>query len=455
VYLLSSREFDWKLFPETDRFLENRLEEFLTRNETARKLSDRMSSETSTRFFNWVDHLQLPKTQYDQSLLESIGFMKDANAESQEEIEIFRHEGGGFFPILLVEDEGTCVALKPERIDHFIQMLGTSTEIEGTLFGPLRKATVSSQSGSNLIAVERRGFDGFDVQESDESGPDYAAVLEGFTTRSRLFSDDSEGLVETAEEIGQVLKESGLSKARVADAFFRAERRYWQNRSHAGQAQKARQDILGLGWGNHDHHTYRSSRRNFSKLVGIMESLGFSRRERFFAGVTAGWGAQVFEHPVCQFVLFTDIDISDDERDLDSSRTKLDALDRFGTVGLWVAIHGESILTAGLHHLAALVDFYQARDNLKAGCVESLKPFSEFEFLRQSFTVTQRWSVQKSRADRILQDGRITNEKHSAFLESGAIGGHLELIERRQGFKGFNQESVTAIIKETDPRAQA
>ena len=29
---------------------------------------------------------------------------------------------------------------------------------------------------------------------------------------------------------------------------------------------------------------------------------------------------------------------------------------------------------------------------------------------------------------------------------------HMELIERGQGFKGFNQDSVSAIIKATDPR---
>ena len=38
------------------------------------------------------------------------------------------------------------------------------------------------------------------------------------------------------------------------------------------------------------------------------------------------------------------------------------------------------------------------------------------------------------------------------FEQIGAIGSHLELIERRQGFKGFNQNSVSVIIQATDPR---
>jgi len=38
------------------------------------------------------------------------------------------------------------------------------------------------------------------------------------------------------------------------------------------------------------------------------------------------------------------------------------------------------------------------------------------------------------------------------FFTEGAIGSHLENLERKQGFKGFNQDSVSAIIKATDPR---
>ena len=39
-----------------------------------------------------------------------------------------------------------------------------------------------------------------------------------------------------------------------------------------------------------------------------------------------------------------------------------------------------------------------------------------------------------------------------AVLMAGAVGSHLENLERNDGFKGFNQTGVTEIIKETDPR---
>ena len=38
------------------------------------------------------------------------------------------------------------------------------------------------------------------------------------------------------------------------------------------------------------------------------------------------------------------------------------------------------------------------------------------------------------------------------FLREGAIGSHLENLQRREGYKGFNQQAVSAIIAATDPR---
>ncbi len=37
-------------------------------------------------------------------------------------------------------------------------------------------------------------------------------------------------------------------------------------------------------------------------------------------------------------------------------------------------------------------------------------------------------------------------------FSSLSLGSHLEIIQRNQRFKGFDQDSVTAIIHATDPR---
>ena len=46
--------------------------------------------------------------------------------------------------------------------------------------------------------------------------------------------------------------------------------------------------------------------------------------------------------------------------------------------------------------------------------------------------------------------------RHRARIrrEQGAIGSHLENLERNEGFKGFNQTGVSEIISATDPRKQ-
>jgi hypothetical protein len=37
----------------------------------------------------------------------------------------------------------------------------------------------------------------------------------------------------------------------------------------------------------------------------------------------------------------------------------------------------------------------------------------------------------------------------------GAFGSHLEILERNDGFKGFNQTGISEIVLRTDPRKVA
>jgi len=85
---------------------------------------------------------------------------------------------------------------------------------------------------------------------------------------------------------------------RILDRCIAEERRLWEARNRAARIQKRRQDQLGLGWGNHDHHTFRSSREHFADLIEFLLRLGFQKRERYYAGAEAGWGAQISEQPV-------------------------------------------------------------------------------------------------------------------------------------------------------------
>ncbi|MHC5537966.1 hypothetical protein ACYOEI_07010, partial [Singulisphaera rosea] len=270
--------------------------------------------------------------------------------------------------------------------------------------------------------------------------------------RRRRFEDDAEGFDSAESTLARVIELTGSTDL-ACHLVFEVERDYWMSRNHAARVQKARQDRLGLGWANHDHHTFRCSRRFFPRVIGMFETLGFSLRERYHAGSKAGWGAQILEHPTTGIVIFADLDLAPDEATEDFAHNALPDLSRSNTVGLWVALHGESILDAGMHHLEAQFDFDALREALLAESgIEVMKPFSDFSFLRQAFTTGERWPISRLRADRCLAQGWIDSEQHEKFLRDGGIGSHLENLQRREGFKGFNQSSVSVIIAATDPR---
>ena len=52
----------------------------------------------------------------------------------------------------------------------------------------------------------------------------------------------------------------------------------------------------------------------------------------------------------------------------------------------------------------------------------------------------------------LLKEGKISKEQAEKFLAYGAVGSHMENLQRREGYKGFNQKNVSIIIKKTDPR---
>jgi hypothetical protein len=218
--------------------------------------------------------------------------------------------------------------------------------------------------------------------------------------------------------------------------------------------QKARQDSLGLGWANHDHHTFRSSREVFALLIEILETFGFQSRERFYAGSEAGWGAQVMEQPTCRLAVFADVDLSPSEVEGDFAHEPLPPRQELGTVGLWCGLHGESMLGAGLHHLASRLDFDTATADLAEWGIQMMRPFSDFPYLRQAFTQGERWEVAPDRLDRLFARNQIDEGQRAQFAATGALGSHLENIQRAEGFKGFNQRTVSDIIRRTDPRAE-
>jgi hypothetical protein len=219
-----------------------------------------------------------------------------------------------------------------------------------------------------------------------------------------------------------------------------------------GTYQKSRQDYVGLGWANRDHQAYRCSREQYNRYMDILKLLGLRRREIFHAGDKAFWGAQVMEQTELGFVVFADVDLEPDDMESEFATKGLEPLDHMGTIGLWVGLHGESMLQAGIHHLAIRVALDRSVQDLDSKGYPSMPPFSSLDFLKQAFTVAQPWTMDEPRARYLKSKGFIDEEIFDRFGEKGAVGSHMELTERVFGFKGFNQDSVSQIIADTDPR---
>jgi hypothetical protein len=444
--------FDWPLAEPAEKRLRQYVSDFLEQNAFARNLARRLREETATDFFEWVDHLVLPP-EHEQELL-AAGFQRDARAQTLGGERVYEYRRATLPRVLLRRRAGKSprvLALHPEFVADFIAAHNLSAEPEGEPCSRYRRVMVSEEDSTRLEAVERRAYRGF-VPGTLGPGELKAVVKarELWHTRPRLFASEAQGFKAARKILQRVLSLVGRDVA--CQFFFEAERAYWESRNRAGRIQKHRQDLLGLGWGNHDHHTFRSSREHFAELVEFLVELGFAKRERYYAGAEAGWGAQVCEQPVTGIVVFADVDMLPEETEIDFATRKLPPASRLGTVGLWVGLHGESFLEAGMHHLEARFDFDPLREQLKECGVATMKPFSDFSFLRQAFTEGERWPVRRERAERLLAAGLITRAQFTQFLKDGALGSHLENLQRHGGFKGFNQKAVSVVIAATDPR---
>lgn len=445
----------WQLWPETESALQAWLDALLAMLPAAADFVHKLEQTTSTRTFDWVDHLILLGDENAESTLNALGFERE-DVPTPDDARAFYHPHAQFPRVLLHhgdagEAQPIALALKCDRVADVLLANGLNRPIRGVRRSPFREATLFEENGRSLRVTERCGYRGYvPVSFTADDAERYETAQELWRTRGRAFDDESAGMQATLNTVHRMVELVGEDAA--AWLAFDVERDYWQRHNHAGQLQKARQDRMGFGWANHDHHTFRSSRAHFAMLIAIFHALGFVDREQFYAGWEAGWGAQILEQPNCGLVVFADVDLAPDEVAIDFARQPLPAWDQLGTVGLWCALHGESILRAGMHHLEAQFQFDALRDDLAQQQIDMMSPFSDLRYLRQAFTVGERWRVPESRLAHLLEQELIDADQADRFRSEGAIGSHMENLQRRFGFKGFNQKNVSDIIGRTDPR---
>jgi hypothetical protein len=449
-------QFVWKTQPAAARWVTRTIDSLAARNPVIEKLGHQLRDFTGTRLVDWVDHFALS----DDSALGLIGELADIGYIQQHDAEhsVWRHPLG-MFPPVIVNSGRTGLALRCDCVDAarlaLPPMLGlhplAAEQVIGPRGGMYRHAVIDDHVDAELSLVERHGYAGFGmISNSPQEIADAAHHREDFLRRERSFDTIEEGFRQASELFAVAADAIGTDWA--CDLFFAAERDYWQKRNRAGAVQYERQNRAGLGWANHDHHTYRSSRAAFPHLIALLEQMGFQCRERFYAGREAGWGAQVIEQSNARVVIFADVDLSPEEVAADFAHEPLAEREQLGTVGLWCELHGEAFLEAGMHHLECQFDFDAARAQLAKDGIESMAPFTDFPHLRQAFTKGEIFPVDPRRIERLQKSGRITADQADRFRREGAIGSHMEILERNDGYKGFNQTGISEIITRTDPR---
>src|SRR5581483_8700106 len=219
----------------------------------------RLSDETGTRLLDWVDHLGLPDSPANRAQLSELGFASADNSGHA----AWRHAAGLFPEIHLYRQAKLGLAVQVESVVDFLTAHRLEEiEIDGEPLANLRKARLSASDKAEFWVLERHGTRSW--QSSPLTDKQLRAVLvhgEAFRRRQRHFDQPEAAFEHTSRLVAAAAADLGVHRA--CDLFFAAEREYWQRRNRAGQIQHARQQALGLGWANHDHHTYRSSRRHF------------------------------------------------------------------------------------------------------------------------------------------------------------------------------------------------
>jgi hypothetical protein len=441
--------------PEASALRDRVVGDLLRRSAAARALAARLLG-VGVRLGDCVDVLGVPASVELRRELLAHGFERLEPERAPLGTELFEHRGALLPLFELTPGPKLRATLRVESVCDYLEASGLERfgEIEGAPLSLVRRAQVGEEADADLWVAERRAERcRVAGREPPSAGPGPAAILrhlEAFRLRPRPLSAPEQGF-EAALVLARAAR-TELGDALAVEVFFEAERRFYERRNRAARLQKARQDALGVGWQNHDHHTYRSSRAHFPALIGVLEALGLVCRERFYAGRDAGWGAQVLEHPATGICVFADVDLSPGEVTGDFPHEGLPVRDGTGTVGLWCELHGDAFLAAGMHHLECQFELSAITSQLSERGIRVMPRFSDFPHLKQAFTEGELWPVARDRLEHARRAGLVGAAQAERLERDGALGSHFEVLERNAGYKGFNQEGINRIILATDPR---
>ena len=436
------KDLSWERQPRSEALLRETLGGARAGSADLEAFAKRLLEHAGVRLRDIVDHI-IFADEGQISLIEEAGWTRGADG-------VWRNPDG-LFPAFLAGDR-PAIWVRVESVDDFRRVHDLATAIDGDPQSPLRKLLVSDTGECTFGVIERNGHPGFAVVASDAETVRRARLtLQRFRSRRREFDRVEDGLAYTERLVDEAVADVGPHWA--CDLWLKAERDYWMRRCAAGRLQKARQDALGIGWSNIDHHTYDGSRTHFRHTIRILEKLGYELREMLYAGELAGWGSQVLWQPVIGSTIFADVDLAPEELAVDFAHEILPDLDRHRRAGLISALIGESILEAGLNHVAGLYDQRRLRDQLAHAGVAMMQPFSDMPHLYQELTAGDWMAVDPAKVDALEAAGHIAPAEAEDIRLNGTIVTQLENIERNEGYKGFNREGIDSVLRKLDPRA--
>ncbi len=429
-------EFDWKTYPETDVLIEQHIEEACAANEDIRAFSTRISALTATSFKEWVESITLSGALLYE--LERLGFVLQKTFYGQK---LFVHPRGSF-PALRVFPGPVPVVraltLKVESLSVFRFLSGYYGEVDGTPGSNYSRIMLSDRGGILLFAAEKNG-DVWMPEDLDSEGlMDLEQAHSLMNQRRRFFEAGEDGWKYTERLMDRVT--SLVGRDRCASLFLEYERRYWEARNSTARFLKARQDTMGLGWGNHDHHAFRSERASVTRFIRLMQTMGFRLRERFVSSLGTGrnlYGVQILEHSGIGALINVHVDLREEEKDFDFAARPLPVIRPAGDVTLWTGMYGESIFEAGLYHLGAKYDYWSLKELLNGVRIEVREPDSESPFLLRAAVHPENWFSTRLRQERLVANGSISPEEARKLSLEGSLGSFLECVHRVDGFKGF------------------
>ena len=122
-------EFDWGLNPGAEAWLRAQVLSFLDRNVFARTLATQIEQGTSTDFFDWIDHMVIPRERVDARALSKMGFRE--RALQTDKRKAYSVEGTTLFPVVMGEEDTVDLVIKPEDLDAFKRTLVLGSRTEG------------------------------------------------------------------------------------------------------------------------------------------------------------------------------------------------------------------------------------------------------------------------------------------------------------------------------------